>query len=225
MSQTLESSCPLLWLLKSFDLHVQQSPCSFCSNLQGRSWWSHLIINAGAVELCNRSRHSDYCWSKAFTSSHVLFRPFISLVWKYLESTQKKGKKARVSWAGNTLHHSLTWLVLQAFSLQALNQGVLCWLNRCTMHIAMSHFTTREFGLNTQSLRRVFQLNYLSGCGGCRCPPDPHSSIKGIFILAGGWFLGEWARLGRTITNLWFEALIRWSLSIIARLYSIENCF
>lgn len=45
---------------------VLWSLCSLCSNLQGRSWWlrSHLIINAAAVKLCNRSRRSDYCWGK-----------------------------------------------------------------------------------------------------------------------------------------------------------------
>ncbi len=113
-------------------------------------------------------------------------------------------EKEQVSRRGNALHHSLTWLVLPAFSLRGFNQGVLCRLNRFTTHTAMSHFTTREFGLNTQSLGRVLHLNYLSGSSGCRClcPPYPHSSIKGIFTFAGSWFLRERPRLRLTITKL-----------------------
>lgn len=118
-----------------------------------------------------------------------------------LGTCPEKEEKAQVSRAGNTLHHSLTWLVLQAFSLRGFNQGVLFWLNRFTVYMAMSHFITGEFVLNTPSLRRVLQLNYLSGSSGCRClcPPFPPSSIKGIFTLlvadssgndlASGWQL------------------------------------
>lgn len=132
LSQTLKSSCCLLWLLKSFGLHAQPRPCSFCSNLQGRSWWlrSHLIISAGAVNLCNRSRHSGYCWSEAFLkqeqgeadgTGHTLSLSlcwgevmllligwlFISSVWKYLfRKRKKKPQKGQVIQAGNTLHQS-----------------------------------------------------------------------------------------------------------------------
>lgn len=72
------------------------------------------------------------------------------------------------------------------------------------IHMAMSYFTTRDFSLNTLSLKSVLHLNYLSGSSGCRCPCPPysHPSIKGIFKFAGNWFLWEQPCLRLTITNL-----------------------
>lgn len=132
----------------SFGLHSQSGPCSFCSNLQGRGWWlrSHLIINAGAVKLCYRSRPLGYCWSEALSKqndsdghlSHIFLcwgRPcWFWLAWRFqtlhfFEYTCSE--EGQVSPAGNVLQHPFTWIVLQGF-----NQVLAAGLNQFTVHKA-----------------------------------------------------------------------------------------
>lgn len=104
-------------------------------------------------------------------------------------------KKGKVSPAGSTLHHFFdrTWAagvfsskdLIKVFSVmvELVHARHSVWY----IHMAMSLFATREFCLNTWSLKRVLHLNYLSGSSGCSCPCPPysHSSIKGIFTFAG----------------------------------------
>lgn len=129
------------------------------------------------------------------------------------------------SQAGNTLHCSSRGLCCRRFPSQALIKASSAGWTGSPYARRRSHFTTGEFGLNTPGLGRVSHLNDLSGSSGCRCPPSPHSSIKGVFTFTGGRFPWERPRLRLTITNLSFSTLIPWSLSIIVPLHGIDHCF
>lgn len=203
-----------------FGIHSQPGPCSFCSNLQGRGWWlrSHLIINAGAVKLCHRSRPLGYCWSEALSKqndsdwdSSLLREAMLVLIGLTFSDSsfvrlasipvQDKGKLVRLVTYFSILSHELCCKAL-----------IKCWLPGWTSSHSKCHISPQ--GRNTQSLRQVSHLNYLPGSSGCRClyPPSPHSSIKGIFTFTGAWFLWERPRLRLTITSLsmiqWFNTLI-----------------
>lgn len=138
-----------------FGIHSQPGPCSFCSNLQGRGWWlrSHLIINAGAVKLCHRSRPLGYCWSEALSKqndsdwdSSLLREAMLVLIGLTFSDcsfvrlasipVQDKGKLVRLVTYFSILSHELCCKAL-----------IKCWLpgwtsSQCTQQ--MSHFTTRE---------------------------------------------------------------------------------
>lgn len=145
---------------------------------------------------CCKTRPGLWAWASC---CFWLGRPLQTLHFLVLKLVVRKKEALLVT-------HSINlWLVLQAFSLRSFNQGVLCagWSGSLSTR-QISRFATREFGLNTESLTRVLHLNYFSGSGGCRCfcPPCPRSSIKGISMFAGSWFLWERPRLRLTFTNL-----------------------